>query len=473
MEPDEKDKAWEPTLKDVMEILRRIDAKVDLNSERLSVLENDVAILKGEKSLAEEEEKTEGIGSRSSRKTMFEREVEEASTAPEGEQRMVVINMPPPEFKHIYLDSTDLANFSNFLIQWLEWERTYSLKLEPPRIMSCKLRTMLQYNHGLTDSEFFKLTPELFMKLMAKETKVQSKREFADCMRQALRYLRPLNWGKVNPGNHQKFFQGILRRRELFMKVFQIIMENNSDHCPEIKGRKHGLAQIFLDLISETYNESVLSEIDEVNKTNYPKIGEFVDAFVAKAKEHYEVSQGVKRVPYTGSDFKPEERRETSQQDFVRKDFKKPGKPSNRDSSIQRVNHTNNWIGDESDSDDEVERRPMAKLGADETDSDEEGDQFGEERGAANATAEAQPEPEPPDPFEAQLKAISDSSPSTRGCVNYAIYGNCFRGDECKNAQGHNEQSAKQTREWLIKKLATVERDGYQKTVLKRDQTKA
>lgn len=93
MEPDEKDKAWEPTLKDVMEILRRIDAKVDLNSERLSVLENDVAILKGEKSLAEEEEKTEGIGSRSSRKTMFEREVEEASTAPEGEQRLSLIHI--------------------------------------------------------------------------------------------------------------------------------------------------------------------------------------------------------------------------------------------------------------------------------------------------------------------------------------------------------------------------------------------
>ena len=86
----------------------------------------------------------------------------------------------------------------------------------------------------------------------------------ADCMRNALRYLRPLNWGKVNPGNHQKFFQGILRRRELYMKVFQIIMENNTTHCPEIKGKKYGLAQIFLDLISDTYNESVISEIDEI-----------------------------------------------------------------------------------------------------------------------------------------------------------------------------------------------------------------
>ena len=49
MEPAEKDKAWEPTLSDVMKILQRIDEKVDMNTERLSVLENEVAILKGER----------------------------------------------------------------------------------------------------------------------------------------------------------------------------------------------------------------------------------------------------------------------------------------------------------------------------------------------------------------------------------------------------------------------------------------
>ena len=119
------------------------------------------------------------------------------------------------------------------------------------------------------------------------------------------------------------------------------------------------------------------------------------------------------------------------------------------------------------------ERRPIAKLGADETDSDGDENLWGEEVNPARDTPGEQPEPEPPDPLRAQLKAISDSSASNGGCVNCAIYGNCFRGDECKNAQGHNEQSAKQTREWLIKKLATVERDGYQKTILKRDQTKA
>ncbi len=183
------------------------------------------------------------------------------------------------------------------------------------------------------------------------------------------------------------------------------------------------------------------------------------------------MSQGVKRVPYIGSDFKPEERRGADQPDFVR--FKKSGKQFNKDPSVQRVHHTNSWIGDESDSDDEVERRPMTKLGADETDSDDEEVESGEDPGVVDTSVDAQREPDPPDLFEAQLKAISDNPLSTRGCVNYAIYGNCFRGDECKNAQGHNEQSAKQTREWLIKKLATVERDGYQKTILKRDQTKA
>lgn len=78
--------------------------------------------------------------------------------------------------------------------------------------------------------------------------------------------------------------------------------------------------------------------------------------------------------------------------------------------------------------------------------------------------------------YEHQLAAIAgtetDDKPSARGCVNFAIYGNCFRGVDCKNAGGHNENVAKETRQWLMKKLATVERDGYSTSVPKKDQTR-
>lgn len=70
------------------------------------------------------------------------------------------------------------------------------------------------------------------------------------------------------------------------------------------------------------------------------------------------------------------------------------------------------------------------------------------------------------------LAALGENSKIIRGCVNYAIYGNCFKGKECKNAPGHCESIAKETRQWLLKKLATIERDGYKSSVPRKDQTK-
>lgn len=34
---------------------------------------------------------------------------------------------------------------------------------------------------------------------------------------------------------------------------------------------------------------------------------------------------------------------------------------------------------------------------------------------------------------------VMEQKPVERGFINYALYGNCFKGDECKNVQGHNE----------------------------------
>ena len=43
-----------------------------------------------------------------------------------------------------------------------------------------------------------------------------------------------------------------------------------------------------------------------------------------------------------------------------------------------------------------------------------------------------------------------------RGCVSYALYGNCYRGINCKYAQCHNEAIARESRQWMIKKLAQM-----------------
>lgn len=461
--------------------IENLSVSIDSNSERLSEIKSRVSILEGEQQLnMEEKEENDEAASNitfhqstksSTRKSRFQRDLEEASSSQEHQQRVVVINMPTPEYKHIYLDSTDLADFSTFLINWLEWERTYSLRLEPPRIMSRRLRSMLQYNHGITEAEFHKLTPDTFMQLMAKETEVVDKRDFALTLKHALKNVRQLEWEKVTPNTHQKFFQAILRRKELFLKIFQVLMECNKDKCPSLKGREFGLANIFLSTISDSYNASIKAELLEINNQNYPRVEDFITAYVAKAKEHYDVSRGVKRIPYAGSDYKTKEPEKHSGDSQKRKQWipreqyerQKKQQPAGTEPATQRVNYVN--VMDESSSSDS---EPDEVRGKDFDESDTEQDE--------SAHCVTVPED---DIFagEQTLAALGSGTSggetqSSKGCVNFAIYGNCFRGNDCKNVSGHTEEMAKGTRQWLIKKLATVEREGYTTTVPKRDHTR-
>ena len=122
MEIDEED-----TIKT---LLQSLVVKMDLQADRSAALESRLSILEGERTLDKDDERDDGshvsARERQSRKTRFQKDLEDVSAA--EEKRMVVINMPPPDFKHIFLDSTDLADFSNFLIQWMEWaQKEYKL----------------------------------------------------------------------------------------------------------------------------------------------------------------------------------------------------------------------------------------------------------------------------------------------------------------------------------------------------------
>ena len=286
------------------------------NSDRLSELTARVDILEGKAELSDEEVKNDVKNSvskrKNSRKTVFQQELDSVGEERDVTQRMVVVNMPPPKYDHIFLDSTNLADFATFLINWLEWERTYGMKLEPPRIIATRVRRLLQFNQEISDEEFAKLTASDFMKIMAKETKTSGKRDFALMMKSALENVRKLNWEKVTPVTHQKFFQAILRRKEIYLKVFRILMENNAQDCPPLKGKEFGLVQIFLDTVSDSYNDSIKAELKDINSTTYPKIEDFLTAYVDKAKEHYDLACGMRRFPYSGVDYNRNEKKSSN-----------------------------------------------------------------------------------------------------------------------------------------------------------------
>ena len=71
----------------------------------------------------------------------------------------------------------------------------------------------------------------------------------------------------------------------------------------------------------------------------------------------------------------------------------------------------------------------------------------------------AQNDPELSEADMNELMNIDKPNGSTRGCVAYALYGNCYKGKDCKYVQGHNDAVAKETRKWMIKKLSQMSND--------------
>jgi hypothetical protein len=385
---------------------------------QLNSIDARMSLMEAEKLLDDEELSKQDVKpvKAGRRSTIFMRDVED--NAHSAERRQVVMNMPTPDWKHIYLSSTSLGDYARFVIKWFEFEEKNGIKLEPAQIVSKDVRNILIYNNQMSDREFSKLGPTEFNKFMAKETVVLTKVEFANTLKDALKGTKVLEWADVKPNTHEKFFHGILHRKELYFKIFNIIMESNKEFCPSIEGREFGLARIFLDLISNDYNTTVLAEIPRIRESNYAKLEDFLNTYVKMAKEHYDMSRKIRLIPYKGSDFKPVER--------VFNKFVK-GSTSTTTSSLHHVESQEFGFQDELQ--DFIPNR------------DPDSDDSMEEEVPATSVADT-------------LQAIENSS-QERGCVNYAIYGNCFKAAECKNVSGHNEAVAKRTRAWLITKLTT------------------
>jgi hypothetical protein len=425
--------------------LSDMNDKIDENkldtSAQFQHLDSQFGILVGEMELEKQEaaDKFSPVNSASrnssQRKSMFQRELKTATEL--GERRNVVMNMQSPDFKHIFLNTTDLADYADFLIKWFDFEARYGIKLEPSQIISKKVRNLLMYNHNIDKATFHTLTPEDTCQYLALETKVLSKVQFSTTMRAAVKKSTTLlNWSSVKPSTHQQFFQGILMRKEMFLRIFGIMMEGNKQHCPSLEGKEYGLAKIFLDTIDNAYNIAVLAEIRKVNDSNYDKkIEEFINTYVAQAKVHYDVARTIQLIPYGDSsvsssvDTKPVYKPAATVSD-THKNYSKPNNFSNNYSKpnfvkpISTVDRTVNHMEDTS----------IAPDSENLSDHDED---LNDEDNIENCE---------------ELMVLEQNFKSN-GCINYALYGNCFKASECKHAQGHTEIAAVRTRQWMMEKM--------------------
>jgi hypothetical protein len=389
------------------------------------------------------------------RKTMFMQEVKTVSEM--SRRHNVVMNMPSPDFSHIFLKSTELSEYASFVIKWFDFETRHGIKLEPAKIISKKVRDLLMYNHGIDTFTFGNLTAEETCHLMSLETKVLTKVAFAKTLKGAIENTgtKVLSWSGVTPETHELFFQGILMRKDLFQRTFGIMMQGNDKFCPSLEGKDFGLAHIFLSFIDRNYNKVVLAEILPIRETNYKSIGDFIKAYVKQAKSHYyEVARTIKLIPYDTKDEskpssvskdvfpKPPGRPDSSSKQFIPYHRKPPGRP---DSGT--LHHMEN-----EDYEDEIYHTPTVVDHEYVVDHEcvVEDEHVVEDTVALSAMPQSSGASSG---AYSNTHSSSHSNTQSSGCINFALYGNCFKGAECKHAIGHNAASAARTRKWMSDKI--------------------
>ena len=423
-------------------------------------------------------EKINPDGGKSKRKSVFLKTVERTTAM--AERRHVVMQMPTPSFSHIRLESTDLSEYCQFVNKWFDYEVKHGIKLSPTSIISDRIRNLLIYTYDLDDTDFNSLTPERFCSLMAKETIVLSKTQFAETFKHAMRNVKVLSWENVKPNNHEIFFQGILRRKKIFLRTFQILMEANSQYCPSIEGKDYGLAQVFLSLVDSEYNKLVLAEIPKIKPANYPRVEEFIDAYVKQAKEHFDKSKLVRSVPYQGDGFKrfqvtsyPKRDGQyvsnnrfpqTSSQSLNKQQFR-----SNSFNADKRSLSQMNVVDIANELDNSDEEFPPPDFEDNDLENQKDLDDIEEESlidkdNPTDNHVEESIVPLDNNSSNESLMALLNVNPQTfskhnKGCVQYVLgNGHCSYGDKCYYASSHNAQGAELTRQWM---LARLKHPGY------------
>ena len=263
--------------------------------------------------------------------------------------------------------------------------------------------------------------------------------------------------------------------------------------CPDVTG-ENGLANIFMSMVDKQYAKDVTEEIGPVR--NFKSITQFIDAFCKHVQKHYEWANTSVAIPYRrhGYMLKTAEqpKHATDKEKTYVEASRKYDRLKHADGEAKKSyasDHRNDWRAkkpsgysqhrvayvNECDRNDElVELHASAPTSdphvhrdgfgtalkrGDRSYSDDDVDEWRSVESEDDPDTEDQVLLEadiPPDRSEMTRGLYmvgNDGETRPRGCMYYAIFGNCLKGTKCNNADGHTPEGKRRTAAWLLAKL--------------------
>jgi hypothetical protein len=370
-----------------------------------------------------------------------------------------------PLFEH-KLRSTQPGAILRFVREWVRYQTEYGVKVNPLTAVHDSVLRKIRYTQNIEDSDIRDADDKQFASYLAKDLRMDNSFMFFNELQDALSYIPRLKWHGLTLREHEEFYNQLIFRQERVMEYFSYFLTNNMDAVPRVSG-KYGSAKLFLNLIDDEYNQPILAIMPELKDSNYPKLDDFIKRYMLEAAKQYDCTRAViNGVPFSSNRVKKAEQTEEKpsfqKKEYVRADDRKREWTAKRFKTRQEQQvHKLEAADSEPVSDSEEE--------AWEQQWDEEiahaRKMYAEEEPLEQDCEEHEPEVIIPpdilhniDPIMPTLAGQFDQQDRVHGCLYHTIYGKCLKGEKCKYANAHNAKGAKETSEWIIKRLGSNDR---------------
>jgi hypothetical protein len=409
-------------------------------------------------------------GGKKQRYSSYQKPIEIVNELTESGTVLPTIKVPPFDGK---LTSTTPAAILRFVRRWVKYQIEYKVRVNPMTSVNEAILRKIRHTQKIEDDIIRKSTPEQFCAFLANDLVLDNAFMFFNELQDALSNIPRLKWHGRTLRDHEDFYNQLIFRQERVMEFFNFFKENeaNVKSIPKVSG-KYGSAKLFLNLIDEEYNEPILAVLPELKDYNFKTLESFVSAYMAEAAEQFKRTRAVLNgVPFSANKIKRAERSDTKPQsqkrEYVRDDDEKREWTRTRfqtrqsqalnaiQDSEQVTSHDSDEEAWERQWDDEIAQARALHSdmyqSSDEPEASEDEEQLPEDLIPSDILNNI-------DPIMPTLAGQFNQQDQVHGCLYYTIYGKCLKGDKCKYARAHNRQGAKDTSEWIIKRLGSNDR---------------
>ena len=192
-----------------------------------------------------------------------------------------------PSYAHIQLGFLSLNTVFSFWSEIAKYAEKYDIALPAATLVTDDIRRQIMAVNSISrDRTFYQLSHRDLARCIQKTIRPTSVPQFSQLLEHSLQW--PTEQGRVlTTSNFQVFYNRLLAYRTEFKEKYAFLAHDNETNCPKLENKENCTIRIFLDVIPDGYGKKVFASL---KKTKYDDLNEFLNAFCAKAKSHYDIA---------------------------------------------------------------------------------------------------------------------------------------------------------------------------------------